>query len=69
MNKKIVALLVLICLLAGVLSACGKDKEINIIYPIVSDPECVDPQIAETDSAKLIVQNCMEGLVRIGSDG
>ena len=51
MNKKIVALLVLICLLAGVLSACGKDKEINIIYPIVSDPECVDPQIAETDSA------------------
>lgn len=69
MNKRIVALLVLICIIAGILSACGKEKEINIIYPIESDPECVDPQIAETDAAKLIVQNCMEGLVRIDSNG
>lgn len=69
MNKKIVALFVVVCLIAGLLSACGGEKEINIIYPIKSDPECVDPQIAETDSAKLIVQNCMEGLVRVDYDG
>lgn len=69
MFKKITAFLIILCVLVATLSSCGGDEEINVVYPISADPECLDPQIAETKSAKMIVQNSMEGLVRLGSEG
>lgn len=68
MIKRILAVLLCIAVLVCTFSACG-DDETYIIYPINQDPECVDPQIAENESSRLITQNCMEGLVRLGSNG
>lgn len=69
MIKRILSVFIVIILLVCTFSACSKEEEINIIYPIYSDPECLDPQIAETEAAILITRNCMEGLVRLGENG
>ncbi len=69
MAKKFVALFLILCIITLSFCGCSEDEEINAIYPISADPECLDPQIAENPSAKLIVTNCMEGLVRVGADG
>lgn len=65
MIKKLVSFLMTAVLLACTLCACGGDDDISLIMPIKSDPLCLDPQIAETDEAKLIINNCYEGLVRL----
>lgn len=69
MIKKLISILLCIVITALTFSACSHDEELNIIYPISADPECVDPQIAENDTALIIAKNCMEGLVRIDRDG
>ncbi|MCR4925485.1 MAG: peptide ABC transporter substrate-binding protein [Clostridiales bacterium] len=52
-------------------SACKQRTNANkaFAYPISQDPECLDPQIASTDAALTIINNCMEGLFRLDSDG
>ena len=69
MIKKIISILLCVLITALTFSACSDDEELNIVYPISADPECVDPQIAENDTALIIAKNCMEGLVRIDRDG
>ncbi len=69
MVKKIVSILLCVVIAALTFSACSHDEELNIIYPISADPECVDPQIAENDTALIVAKNCMEGLVRLDGDG
>lgn len=64
MIKKIVAILLISVLLVCTLCSCG-DDDISLVMPISADPECLDPQIAETPEARLIVNNCYEGLVRL----
>lgn len=49
--------------------ACGDDGEDVLIMPIESDPLCLDPQVAESESARLIIENCYEGLVRLDENG
>ncbi|MDR1463685.1 MAG: peptide ABC transporter substrate-binding protein [Oscillospiraceae bacterium] len=48
--------------LASCQKKTGKDKE--FAYPIDAAPECLDPPIAQGDSALLVLTNCFEGLVR-----
>ncbi len=68
MIKKITAFIMICAVLICTFAACGDDDDIALIMPISSDPLCLDPQIAETDEAKLIIANCYEGLVRLNSD-
>ena len=66
---RIIAILTALALLFS-LAACGKDGSgAALSYPIDEQPECLDPQIAVGSSAKTVVLNCFEGLVREGSDG
>lgn len=51
------------------LCACGDDESDILFMPINADPMCLDPQVADSDSAKLIIANCYEGLVRLDADG
>ncbi len=69
MFKRLLAVVLIISTILCLFCACEEDEEINVFYPVTADPECVDPQIAENDVSKLIVSNCMEGLVRLGPDG
>lgn len=50
------------------LCACGGDSSDVLILPIESDPMCLDPQVADTKEAKLMIANCFEGLVRLDKD-
>lgn len=68
MFKKITCILLTFVILIG-LCACGGDSEDVLIMPISSDPLCLDPQIADSDSARLIIENCYEGLVRLDENG
>ena len=65
MTKKFLCALLIAALLICTFGACGDDDDISLIMPIASDPLCLDPQIAETSTAKTIINNCFEGLVRL----
>ena len=65
MIKRILCAVLVAALLICTFGACGDDEDINLIMPISSDPLCLDPQIAETSTAKTIINNCFEGLVRL----
>ena len=65
MIKRISSVILIMALLICTFGACGDDDEISLIMPISSDPLCLDPQIAETSTAKTIINNCFEGLVRL----
>ncbi|MBR6531198.1 MAG: peptide ABC transporter substrate-binding protein [Clostridia bacterium] len=69
MLKRLVSFLLIAVMLVCTLCACGDDDDIALVMPISADPLCLDPQIAETDEAKLIVTNCYEGLVRLDENG
>lgn len=67
MPKKILSLF--LALVAAIsLCACGGSSEDILILPIESDPICLDPQVADSKEAKLIIANCFEGLVRLDKD-
>lgn len=67
MPKKILSLF--LALVAAIsLCACGGSSEDILILPIESDPICLDPQVADSKEAKLMIANCFEGLVRLNKD-
>lgn len=69
MTKKLIAtaLALVLMLLLTACSSGGRDEQ--IIYPIDSDPEFLDPQIISSDGARNIIANCFEGLVTLGENG
>lgn len=68
MIKKSICILLSAILFLCTFSACGGDDDISLVMPISADPFCLDPQIAETQTAKIIIKNCYEGLVRLDSE-
>ena len=67
MPKKILSLF--LALVAAIsLCACGGSSEDILLLPIESDPICLDPQVADSKEAKLMIANCFEGLVRLDKD-
>lgn len=67
MPKKLLSLF--LALVAAIsLCACGGSSEDILILPIESDPICLDPQVADSKEAKLMIANCFEGLVRLDKD-
>lgn len=67
MLKKLVSLFLAIVAVIS-LCACGGDSSDVLILPIESDPMCLDPQVADSKEAKLMIANCFEGLVRLDKD-
>lgn len=65
MFKKILCLSMAVLFAVTALCSCSKDEDITLTAAISEDPLCLDPQIADTDSAKTIINNCFEGLVRL----
>ena len=47
----------------------GRNKQLDIIYPITGNITSFDPQVAATQDEYLIAENCYEGLVRVEDDG
>ncbi len=69
MIKRILCLIMSLCLLF-LLSACGtRGADANLYFPIDNDPGYLDPQIISDPGAKNIIANCFEGLVRLDKDG
>ena len=69
MKHKLTAIVLCIVLLLS-FASCAKDSVgCFIYYPVYDDMTSLDPQIARSDSEKLIVNNCFEGLVRIDENG
>ncbi len=73
--KRIVSLLLIFAMLFS-LSSCAKIKKILgrgakqvFSYPIDQMPETLDPQIASSAAELTIIENCMEGLVRVNAEG
>ena len=48
---------------------CFTGKAVAGFLPIMDEPTSLDPQIADSNSEKLVAANCYEGLVRIMADG
>lgn len=73
--KKILSLLLIFAILFS-LTSCAKVKKLLgrgaqqvFSYPIEQMPETLDPQIASTAAELTIIENCMEGLVRVNAEG
>lgn len=69
--KRAVCIFFAAVFIAAVFSSCAAQSDANkaFAYPIDGDPECIDPQIARSNSALIIINNCMEGLVRLDESG
>ena len=73
--KKVLSLLLIFALLFS-LSSCANVKKILgrgakqvFSYPIDQMPKTLDPQIASSAAELTIIENCMEGLVRVDAEG
>lgn len=60
--KKIICLL--LCFVMLTFSACKSDTVISMSFGVSELAGSFDPQVAEGSTAKIIVKNCFEGLVR-----
>ncbi len=69
MKYRMLSCLLCIVLLVS-MCACAKESVgCFIYYPVYDEMVSLDPQIASTDTEKLIVANCFEGLVRMDENG
>ncbi len=69
MKHKLTAVLLCIVLLLS-FASCAKDSAgCFIYYPVYDEMTSLDPQIARSNTEKLIVANCFEGLVRVDANG
>lgn len=71
MIKRISAAILCLILIITAFSGCLGNKKTGASFsmPITDEPTSLDPQIADSNSEKMIVLNCFEGLVRINSHG
>ena len=69
--KRILCLLLALCLLAGSAVGCGKDDGDGggFRFPIDGEPSALDPQIATEDAAVTVLCALFEGLTRLDEDG
>ena len=62
--KCIFSLLLCAALVCALFAGCGgRNKQLDIIYPITGNITSFDPQVAATQDEYLIAENCYEGLV------
>ncbi len=68
--KRAAALLLALCMLLGVLTACGnaEDKQIlRVALPVA--PSTLDPAMVKTDTERIVVSHLYENLMKLTSDG
>lgn len=72
MKKAIAVFMAIICLISYCFSGCSlfdKGTGKNFFYPVYSDTDSFDPQIADDEVSKIVAQNCFEGLVKFDENG
>lgn len=68
--KKLVCLILIVCMISCVFSGCGNDYLSQYIYfRLDTAPVTLDPQSAQSESELLIVRNLYEGLLRKSDSG
>lgn len=65
---KRVAAVILIFVMLLSLASCDDGSGGSFYFPLSASPSTLDPQFAEGRDAKIIINNCFEGLTRIDSD-
>lgn len=63
--KKITVWICSLAVICGGLCSCSSAPSDSFSYPISEMPEVLDPQIASSNAELTVVENCMEGLVRL----
>ncbi|MBE6818315.1 MAG: peptide ABC transporter substrate-binding protein [Ruminococcaceae bacterium] len=73
--KKVIAVMLVLASVFS-LTSCSKinqlfsgNQEQSFSYPIAEMPVSIDPQIAQGEAELIIIENCMEGLVRLNAKG
>ena len=70
MFKRLAALLLALALVTGLFSGCGKDPEDQILRcDLSANPASLDPQLASSPEALLVIENSFEGLLRQDGSG
>lgn len=74
MQRKITLLLTLVFMFALLPAGCGKSSTATgaghaFHYTLVGNPDTLDPQLAESPSAKTVLCNLFEGLLTLNADG
>lgn len=71
MLKKVVSCLLILCVMLLSFTGCFGKKKTGEAFsmPIMEEPTSLDPQIADSNSEKLVAANSFEGLVRINENG
>lgn len=71
MAKRIISTFLSLLLIVLCFASCGKDTGEGkaLVFPIDNDPVYLDPQIAQDSGGRDIINNCFEGLVRLGENG
>ncbi len=67
--SKFILIILCVCMALPMLSSCSKNKNTSVKIPIEAVPTCLDPQISSGSEEESIINNCLEGLVRINKDG
>ncbi len=67
--KKLISAIIVLAMLFTLASCGGKSSGGNIVYPIETSPDTLDPQYAKESGAQLIINNIFEGLVRYNAEG
>lgn len=68
-SSKLILIILCICMVLPMLSSCSKNKSDSVKIPLEAVPTCFDPQISSGPEEESIINNCLEGLVRINKDG
>ncbi len=70
MIKRLLCLLLVVCLLCPGLTGCGKDGTgMGFRFPIDREPEGLDPQMATDTASVTVIAALFEGLTRLDADG
>ncbi len=68
--KKFLSIFFSVLIIFCFFTACSKDGSgEQMVFPIDSEPQYLDPQIVSEQGAANIIQNCFEGLVTYGENG
>lgn len=69
--KRILCVLLALCLIIGCAAGCGKDDGAGggFRFPIDAEPSALDPQMAKDDAAITVLCAIFEGLTRLDEDG
>ncbi|MCI8497205.1 MAG: peptide ABC transporter substrate-binding protein [Clostridiales bacterium] len=70
--KRLLSVILALTLFPLLFTGCQKEDTPAgkvIRYPLSSDPQQLDPQMATSYSARLVLRSCLEGLTRVEADG